>query len=213
MNNENPGYVVVEGPIGVGKTSLAVRLSEVFGAKPLLEHPEENPFLERFYQARKAYALPTQLYFLFQRARQIEQIKQSDMFSSGYVSDFLLDKDKLFARANLDDDELRLYEQVYSQMSLNLPVPDLVIYLQARTDVLFDRIRKRKIAYERMIDREYLEALNAAYNYFFFHYEETPLLVVKTDDIDFVQTPAHFDDLLKQLDRPVEGKQYYVPAP
>ncbi len=141
----------------MGKTSLAVRLAEVFGAKPLLEHPEENPFLERFYQSRKSFALPTQLFFLFQRARQIEQIKQSDMFSSGYVSDFLLDKDKLFARANLDDDELRLYEQVYAQMSLHLPVPDLVIYLQAPVDVLHERVRRRGVEYERLIDRDYLQ--------------------------------------------------------
>ena len=112
MNSINPGYVVVEGPIGVGKTSLAMRLADVFSATPLLEHPGENPFLERFYQSRKHFALPTQLFFLFQRARQIEQLKQGDMFSNGYVADFLLDKDKLFARANLDDDELRLYDQV-----------------------------------------------------------------------------------------------------
>src|SRR6478752_5904718 len=121
MSKENPGYIVVEGPIGVGKTSLARRLAEAFGAQALLERPEENPFLERFYQAREQFALPTQLFFLFQRARQIQELKQGDMFSAGFVADFLIEKDRLFARANLDDDELRLYEQVYRQTSLDLP--------------------------------------------------------------------------------------------
>src|SRR3989344_5799683 len=184
MNINNPGYVVVEGPIGVGKTSLAMRLSEVFGAKPLLEHPEENPFLERFYQSRKSFALPTQLFFLFQRARQIEQIKQSDMFSSGYVSDFLLDKDKLFARANLDDDELRLYEQVYAQMSLNLPVPDLVIYLQAPVD---------------------------AYTQFFHHYTAAPLLVVNAERINIVDREADFQTLLSHIRKIRSGRHFFNP--
>ena len=148
MNTINPGYVVVEGPIGVGKTSLAMRLADAFGAQTLLEQPQENPFLERFYQSRKQFALPTQLFFLFQRARQIEPLKQSDMFSNGYVADFLLDKDRLFARANLDDDELRLYEQVYAQMSLHLPVPDLVIYLQAPVEVLHERHLQQKTRVE-----------------------------------------------------------------
>src|SRR6266566_2776301 len=138
MNSAHPSYLVVEGPIGAGKTSLSKRLAQAFGSRPLLERPEENPFLERFYQSRKHYALPTQLFFLFQRVRQIEALKQRDMFSTGFVADFLLDKDLLFARANLDDDELYLYEQVYGQLKLDLPSPDMVIYLQAPVDVLFE---------------------------------------------------------------------------
>lgn len=155
MNRDSLGYLAIEGPIGVGKTSLARRLADAFGSKALLEQPEENPFLDRFYQARARFALPTQLFFLFQRARQIQQLKQGDMFRPGCVADFLLDKDSLFARVNLDDDELRLYEQVYSHLSLDLPVPDQVVYLQAPVDVLMARIRQRDLGYERLIEREY----------------------------------------------------------
>src|SRR5581483_12233296 len=169
MVQASPGYIVVEGPVGVGKTSLAQRLAAAYGGRALLERPEENPFLERFYQAREQYALPTQLFFLFQRARQLQELKQGDMFSSGYVTDFLMEKDRLFARANLGDDELRLYEQVYRQMSLDAPVPDLVIYLQAPVDVLLERVRRRGIAYEGMIDRGYLQVLVDAYTQFFHH--------------------------------------------
>lgn len=212
MNTNNPGYVVVEGPIGVGKTSLAVRLAEVFGAKPILEHPEENPFLERFYQSRKSFALPTQLFFLFQRARQLEQIKQSDMFSSGYVSDFLLDKDKLFARANLDDDELRLYGQVYAQMSLSLPVPDLVIYLQAPEDVLLKRIAKRGIRYERRIDAPYLRNLSEAYARMFLNYDAAPVLIVNAEHINLVDNDRDYEALLEQIHVMRQGKHYFNPT-
>jgi deoxyadenosine/deoxycytidine kinase len=211
MKSVNPGYVVVEGPIGVGKTSLAMRLADAFGATPLLEHPEENPFLERFYQSRKQFALPTQLFFLFQRARQIEQLKQGDMFSNGYVVDFLLDKDKLFARANLDDDELRLYDQVYAQMSLHLPVPDLVIYLQAPVDVLYERVRRRGVEYEHYIEREYLQVLVDAYTQFFHHYTAAPLFVVNAEKINIVENDADFQMLLSYIRKNRSGRHFLNP--
>lgn len=206
-------YVAVEGVIGVGKTTFAGMMAQRLDAELILEAAEDNPFLAKFYKNRQRYAFQTQVFFLLSRYHQLGQLAARDLFAERIVSDYLFDKDRLFASVNLSEPELLLYEKIVPLMKDKLPKPDLVIYLQAHTDVLFERIRKRKIAYERLIDRDYLEALNAAYNYFFFHYEETPLLVVKTDDIDFVKTPAHFDDLLKQLDRPVEGKQYYVPAP
>src|SRR4030067_699049 len=211
MNINNPGYVVVEGPIGVGKTSLAVRLAEVFGAKPLLERPEENPFLERFYQSRKSFALPTQLFFLFQRGGQREQIKQTALFCRGYVPAFLPDKDKLFARANLDDDELRLYEQVYAQMSLSLPVPDLVIYLQAPVDVLHERVRRRGVEYESLIDRDYLQTLVNAYTQFFHHYTAAPLLVVHAERINPVDEETDFQTLLAHIRKIRSGRHFFNP--
>jgi len=206
-----PGYIVVEGPIGVGKTSLAKRLADAFGARPLLEHPEENPFLERFYASRKHFALPTQLFFLFQRARQIQELNQGDMFSSGTVSDFLMDKDKLFARVNLDDDELRLYEQVHVQMDAAWPAPGLVIYLQAPVDVLMERLRKRDIPYERMIERNYLKSLVDAYTQYFYHYTGAPLLMVNAAEIDFVDSDADFDMLLAHIRKIKSGRHFFNP--
>lgn len=211
MNNTNPGYVVVEGPIGVGKTSLARRLAEAFGARPLLERPEENPFLERFYQSRQHYALPTQLFFLFQRARQIQELKQGDMFSPGYVADFLIEKDQLFARTNLDDDELRLYEQVYGHISLDLPVPDQVIYLQAPVDVLMERIRRRGLEYERLIDRGYLQKLVESYTQFFYHYTAAPLLMVNAAEINYVDSDADFETLLEYIRKVRSGRHFFNP--
>ncbi|MEK7815336.1 MAG: deoxynucleoside kinase [Pseudomonadota bacterium] len=211
MNTANPGYIVVEGPIGVGKTSLAQRLADAFGARALLERPEENPFLERFYASRKHFALPTQLFFLFQRARQIQELKQGDMFSSGSVSDFLMDKDKLFARVNLDDDELRLYEQVFGQMNTDWPAPDLVIYLQAPVDVLMERLRRRDIPYERMIERAYLKSLVDAYTQYFYHYTAAPLLMVNASEINFVDSEADFDMLLAHIRKIKTGRHFFNP--
>src|SRR5215469_12538392 len=169
--SEQSRYLVVEGPIGVGKTSLAVKLAESFGAELMLERAEENPFLERFYRDPKGAALPTQLSFLFQRARQLQQLRQGDIFQPMRVADFLLDKDPLFARLNLDDEELKLYEQVYQHLTLDAPRPDLVVYLQAPVDVLSQRITHRGIGYERMIQQEYLERVTDAYARFFHLYD------------------------------------------
>jgi deoxyadenosine/deoxycytidine kinase len=213
-NGARPGFVVVEGPIGAGKTSLAHRLSTAYGADLLLEQPEENPFLERFYQSRKHYALPTQLYFLFQRARQLEALKQGDMFQPVRVADFLLEKDSLFARLNLDDQELKLYEQVYAKLSLEMPVPDLVIYLQAPVEVLMDRIRKRGIDFERAIDRGYLEALIDAYTRFFYHYTDAPLLIVNAAEINFVDSDPDFQALLDHIATVrTGGRHFFNPLP
>ena len=209
----NPGYVVVEGPIGVGKTSLAQKLSQAFGSDLLLERPEENPFLERFYQARKQFALPTQLFFLFQRVRQLQELRQGDMFRPVRVADFLLEKDSLFARLNLDDDELRLYEQVYAQMSLDLPTPDLVIYLQAPADVLMERVRRRRAAHERMIERGYVESIVEGYTRFFHHFSAAPLLVVNAAEVNFVDSEADFNSLLEHLRGVRSGRHFFNPLP
>ncbi len=209
----NPGYLVVEGPIGVGKTSLAQKLSQAFGSDLLLERPEENPFLERFYQSHKHYALPTQLFFLFQRARQMREWKQRDLFAPTRVADFLLEKDRLFARLNLDDDELHLYEQVYEQLRIDLPVPDLVIVLQAPVDVLVERIRRRGIPFERTIGRDYLERLNEAYSHFFYHYSGAPVLIVNAAEVNFVDSEADFQSLLDYIRHVKNGRHFFNPLP
>ncbi|MBW8053692.1 MAG: deoxynucleoside kinase [Acidiferrobacterales bacterium] len=211
MKSEAPRYLAIEGAIGVGKTSLARRLADAFGTEPVLERPEENPFLERFYQARARFALPTQLFFLFQRARQIQALKQSDMFRPGYVADFMLEKDTLFARANLADDELRLYEQVYAQLRLDLPVPDQVIYLQAPVDVLMERIRKRDLGYEHLIDRAYLQDVVDAYTQFFYHYTAGPLLVVNAAEINFVDNDKDFTVLVEHIRKHCSGRHFFNP--
>ena len=167
--------------------------------------------MDRFYQARARFALPTQLFFLFQRARQIQQLKQGDMFRPGCVADFLLDKDSLFARVNLDDDELRLYEQVYSHLSLDLPVPDQVVYLQAPVDVLMARIRQRDLGYERLIEREYLQQVVDAYTQFFYHYSAGPILVVNAAEINFVDNDDDFEVLVDQIRKHHSGRHFFNP--
>ncbi|MEK9543029.1 MAG: deoxynucleoside kinase, partial [Luminiphilus sp.] len=182
-----PGYIAVEGPIGVGKTTLARRLAQTFNYQVLLEDAHENPFLERFYQNRREAALATQLFFLFQRSQKIADLRQSDIFEPVRVSDFLIDKDPLFARINLDSDEYTLYEKVFRQLTIDAPVPDLVIYLQATADRLMERILERGVASERNIDRDYLEQINEVYSEFFLYYDAAPLLIVNANEIDLVR--------------------------
>ncbi len=207
-----PPYIVVEGTIGVGKTSLAKRLAATFNAALMLEQADENPFLERFYRNPQSAALPAQLFFLFQRARQLEALHQQDLFSTSHVADYLFDKDRLFARMNLDADEFALYEQVYARLSIDVPRPDLVIYLQAPTDVLLERIARRGIVYEQQIDRAYLERLNNAYAGFFYDYRDAPLLIVNAAQADFVHRDQDYQQLLAELGRVKPGRQYFNPA-
>ena len=207
----NPRYIVVEGPIGVGKTSLAEMLAERLQARKLLEGPEENPFISHFYTDMRRYAFQTQLYFLLNRFRQQQELVQFDLFKQSLVSDYLFAKDKIFAYLTLDDNELALYERLHPLLEMRVQKPDLVLYLQASTEVLMRRIRMRARAYERELDRTYLEDVNAAYNHFFFHYSVTPLLVVNTNDIDFVKRKEDFEDLVKQVGAVRAGTHYYVP--
>lgn len=208
-----PRFIAVEGPIGVGKTSLAKRLAESFGYDLLLEKPEENPFLERFYENPRQHALATQLSFLFQRARQIQDVRQKDLFTPVHVTDFLIDKDFLFARQNLDPDEFRIYQQVYEHLTIDAPVPDLVIYLQAPTSVLLNRIQKRGIVAEQQISVEYLEQLNAAYTEFFHYFDRAPLLIVNSSEIDPVHNDRDYQQLVDQVVSPPQGTYYFNPAP
>ena len=204
-------YVVVEGPIGVGKTSLARRLAASFGSDLVLEQGEENPFLERFYRNPRGAAFQTQLYFLFQRARQLQDLRQQDMFQRVRVADYLLDKDRLFARLTLDDEEYGLYEQVYARLAIDAPVPDLVVYLQAPIDVLLERIARRGIGYEQAIERRYLERLAESYARFFLEYAAAPVLTVNATDIDPVGNERDYDVLLAEIVRARKGRHYFNP--
>ena len=204
-------YIALEGPIGVGKTSLATRLAASLGAETLLEHAYQNPFLERFYRNPRAGALPAQLYFLFQRAQQLAALRQHDLFAPVRVADYLLDKDRLFARVTLDDDEFRLYEQVYARLAIDAPQPDLVVYLQAPVDVLLERINRRSIRYEHYIERAYLERLNEAYARFFHEYERAPLLIINAAAIDPLHNEADYAELLATIRRMQRGRLYYNP--
>lgn len=204
-------FIVVEGPIGVGKTSLARRLARSFGSELILEQAEDNPFLERFYKNPRSAALQTQLFFLFQRTRQLEDIRQHDLFDTVRVADYLLEKDRLFARLTLDEEELALYEQIYTRLAIDAPPPDLVVYLQAPIDVLLERIGRRGIRYEQQIDRAYLEKLQEAYARFFHGYDAAPLLIVNAAQADFVSNDRDYEQLFEQLCRIRRGRHYYNP--
>lgn len=204
-------YIVVEGPIGSGKTTLAKMLSEKFSAALLTEKAEINPFLPRFYQDAQRYALPTQLFFLFQRSRQIADMTQRDMFAEPTVADFFLEKDPLFARLNLDDEEYALYHQIYTHLQLKSPKPDLVIYLQTPVDELADRIQERNISYEQEIPREYIERLADAYSEFFHTYDASRLLIVNNEKLNIIKDESALDLLVKRISQIKGSREYFNP--
>ena len=206
-----PSYIAIEGVIGVGKTSLSRLLSERLKCRLLLESHEENPFLSEFYKDRVRFAFQTQMFFLFSRYDQQKELRQRDLFDNRVVSDYLFQKDKIFASINLSDKELKLYEMIVNAIEPEIPKPDVVVYLQAPTETLLKRVEKRGRPYEAAMEREYLEQLNQASNYFFFHYDQAPLLVVNTRDIDFVENERDQGDLLKRILEHREGVGYYAP--
>ncbi|HEY2664920.1 MAG TPA: deoxynucleoside kinase [Candidatus Binataceae bacterium] len=205
------GYIAVEGPIGVGKTSLAQALSRELSARLILEDATGNPFLARFYQDADKYAFTAQLYFLLTRYRQQRELAQQDLFAQGTVADYLFAKDRIFAQLNLAADEFALYDQVYRMLDARMAKPDLVVYVAARAQVLAERLRKRNRDFERFISFDYLERVSSAYRDFFFYYDETPLLVVDSSEIDFVSNPDDLADLIREIDRSGAGVQHFVP--
>lgn len=207
-----PRYIAIEGPIGVGKTALARRLADSLSADLVLEEIEENPFLERFYRDGRSAALPAQMFFLFARARQIEDLRQSDLFSNVRISDYLFTRDRLFAELNLDPEELKLYDQIADNLAVDAPVPDLVIYLQASVDALMRRLARRNAHYDRFVSRGYLEKLTDAYARFFHAYDEGPLLIVNASQIDPVNNEADYEQLFQQIERTTGGRHFFNPV-
>ena len=213
FNNQSPPrYIAVEGPIGVGKTSLSRRLAESFNYELLLENSEENPFLDRFYKEPKQHALSTQLFFLLQRAQQLQELRQEDMFQPLRIADWLIDKDRLFAKENLDSDEYALYVNVFKHLTVDAPIPNLVIYLQAPTEILIDRIQKRGIPAEQFIEREYIENLSAAYTEFFHYYTKSPLLIINTSEINLVSDDEDYQHLVEYIASNPTGTNFLNPS-
>ncbi len=204
-------YIVIEGPIGVGKTSLAKLLAKEFNARCILEKAEENPFLPYFYEDREKYAFQTQIFFLLNRFQQQKEMTQLDLFNQVTICDYLFDKDRIFASINLNDAELALYEQVFHLLNGQVSSPDLVIFLQAKPEVLFHRIKTRNIHYEKEIEIDYLKTLIEAYNHYFFHFDQTPLLVVDTNEIDFVNRKEDLHQLVREIKQMKKGTWYFIP--
>ncbi len=202
-------YIVIEGPIGVGKTSLAKKLALEFSSDLLLEKAEENPFLANFYKNPRQYALSTQLHFLLQRAQQVQDFRQADLFQGSHIADFMVDKDPLFAQMTLNRDELELYQQIYAHLTLDAPRPDLVIYLQAPLDILRDRIALRGIGYEQQIRDEYLLRLSESYTRFFYDYEDSALLTVNTQSVDLINNEADYQAILEKINDIHSGRHYF----
>jgi len=211
MSLENLRYIAVEGVIGAGKTSLADMLAKTLGATTILEEFEQNPFLEEFYNDPQRYAFQTQVFFLISRFQQLQDLRQIDIFHNKVVSDYIFEKDRIFATLNLSAKEMKLYDGIARLMEKEIPVPDMVIYLQASTQHLMDNIRKRGRSYEKQIKYDYIDALNELYNKFFFHYNKTPLLVINTDELDFVHSEKDYRDILSEIDHHTAGTRYYIP--
>ena len=212
MSDNKHQFIIVEGPVGVGKTTLARRLSESFNTELLLEGADENPFLNQFYNNTKNVAFQTQLFFLFQRAQQMQDLQQSDMFRPVHVADFIMEKDRLFAELTLDEEEFKLYQQIYQHLTIDAPAPDLVIYLQASVDVLRKRISNRGRDYERSMNSSYLNKLNESYARFFHDYTQSPLLIVNAEEIDLVNNESDYTLLLEQISKVKSGRHYFNPA-
>ena len=205
-------YIVVEGPIGVGKTSLARKLADSFGHELLLEQAEDNPFLAQFYQNQRQFALSTQLFFLMQRTQQVQAFRQIDLFQNAHIADFLIDKDRLFAEITLDNDELTLYQQIFTHLTIDAPQPDLVIYLQAPVDTLRERITKRGINYEQQIRDDFLQRLSESYTRFFYDYDDTALLTVNTQSIDLINNTGDYQALVDEIAEIHSGRHYFNPS-
>ena len=206
-----PRFIAVEGAIGAGKTSLVNLLEQQYGARVILEENDSNPFIAKFYEDQETYSFQTQIFFLLSRYNQYMELAQRDLFNSVVVIDYLFQRDKIFAQLNLEDHEYRLYEQIYNLISSKAPKPDLVIFLQASTEVLLERVSKRNREYESFMDPDYLDSVNKAFNNFFFYYSDTPLLVINTNEIDFIEKKCDLEELINKVNSHKIGREYYNP--